>query len=357
MSEQLGFSTATNEIIETGIKEEVKQSVTVQKEARIIETKLIEEVKKIEDATALKYEYWESWKPKERKDLGKADHTRKLTHGWLMSYLIGIDELTNKRWEYWAKVQRLSPVAYYEYLTKGLTDKFVTEAIHCHDYPKLSFSEDKTTYDYLQKIIDLICGDRSISGIDAFEFLMDWLLYGFGHEDFTELPESPSRDKQINNKLYEYFDLFPFLMNPYDYFGLILPELFSQGRNQKIGFFPTPITICIAIQQMLYGDSDKPTIKSFLEPSAGTGTIVLAWSNKGLSANITELSNTCTKACLVNSYFYVPQFARPLFYLAKQSSFICGNSLSNEIFHDYHAKYKENMVESLAQDFAPLTIK
>jgi type I restriction-modification system DNA methylase subunit len=301
-------------------------------------------------------EYWKDWKPKATKNLGKVDHTHKLTHGWLMPYLVGIDELTNKRWEYWLKVQQLSPVAYYEYLTKGLTDKFVTEAIHCHDYPKLSFSEDKATYNYINSIIDLICGDRSINGIDAFDFLLDWLLFGFGHEDFTESPASPSRDKDMNNKLYEYFDLFPLLMNPYDYFGLMLPDLFSQGRNQKVGFFPTPMSICIAMSEMISGD-DKPTIGRFQESAAGTGSIVLAWSNKGLNASITELSDICTKASLVNCYLYAPQFARPLFYLANQSSFVCGNTLSNEIFKDYHEKYKESMAKSLAKDFAPLTIK
>jgi hypothetical protein len=160
----------------------------------------------------------------------------------------------------------------------------------------------------------------------------------------------------MNNKLYEYFDLFPLLMNPYDYFGLMLPELFSQGRNQKVGFFPTPMSICVAMSEMIGGD-DKPTIGRFQESAAGTGSIVLAWSNKGLNASITELSNTCAKTCLVNCYLYAPQFARPLFYLAKQSSFICGNTLSDEIFHDYHAKYKKMIADDLANPFATLAKK
>jgi hypothetical protein len=347
MDLQLGFLAEENEIIETEVKvEKIEQLVLTQG--------IIEPRKAKEDSTALNY--WKSWKPKDRSKLGKADHTYKLTHGWLMPYLVGIDEFTNKRWEYWAKVQRLSPVAYYEYLTKGVTDKFVAEAIHCHDYPEISFSEDTTTLNYLNSVIDLICGDRSISGIDAFEFLLDWLLFGFGHEDFTELPESPSRDKAINKKLYEYFDLFPLLINPYDYFGLMLPELFNQGRNQKVGFFPTPMTICIAMTEMISGN-DKPTIQRFQESSAGTGSLVLAWSKKGLCASITELSNTCTKAILVNCYLYAPQYARPLFYLAEQSTFICGNALSNEIFHDYHAKYKKIIADDFRNHFAVLTKK
>jgi hypothetical protein len=159
----------------------------------------------------------------------------------------------------------------------------------------------------------------------------------------------------MNNKLYEYFDLFPLLINPYDYFGIMLPDLFSQGRNQKVGFFPTPMTLCLAIQQTMYGDRDKPTIESLLEPAAGTGSLLLAWSNFGLCASITELSNICTKTALVNCYLYAPQFARPIWYLLNNSYFICGNTLSMEIFHDYHAKYKKIIADDLANTFATLT--
>jgi hypothetical protein len=353
---QLGLFTDTNEITLPEPIEiiETKETIEITEVKEIVkpqETIEITEVKeKTEDTTA--HEYWKSWKPKKRKDLGKVDHSHKLTHGWFMPYLTGIDKLTNKRWEYWLRVQQLSPVAYYEYLTKGLTDKFVTEAIHCHDYPQLHFTENKQTYDYLQSVIDFICGDRSINGLDAFEFLMDWLLFGFGHEDFIKLPDPKGRDENVNSKLYEYFDLFPFLMNPFDYFGKLLPDLYGDSHKGKVGFFPTPMTVCVAIQQMLYSNSDKPTIKSFLEPSAGTGSLLLAWSNSGLCGSITELSNICTKASLVNSYFYAPQFARPIWYLADQSSFICGNTLSYEIFHDYHAKYRLKMADGLKEELA-----
>lgn len=336
------------------------QLLEEQKQPDVTDEVKVEEIKPDNQAINIDNELqtlWHDWKPKDKSKLTKADHTHKLTHGWLMRYLFRWDELTNKRWEYWLKIQRLSPAAYYEYLTKGLTDKFVKEAIHCHKYPKLTFSQDSKAYAYLNSVIDLICGDRSISGLDAFEFLLDWLLYGFGHEDFTKLPTPKSREKNMSSFLYEYFDLFPFLVNPYDYFGLLLPELYGDGHKGKVGFFPTPMSVCVAMQQMLYGNSDQPTIQSFIEPSAGTGSLLLAWSNAGLCGSITELSNTCTKAALVNSYFYAPQFARPLWYLLKDSSFICGNTLSEEIFIDYHAKYRKHTLESLAQDFAPLAVK
>jgi hypothetical protein len=38
--------------------------------------------------------------------------------------------------------------------------------------------------------------------------------------------------------------------------------------------------------------------------------------------------------------------------LANQSSFICGNTLSYEIFHDYHAKYRLKMADGLKEELA-----
>jgi hypothetical protein len=268
-----------------------------------------------------------------------------------MPYLVGIDSHTTKRWDYWQKIQSIPHTAYFELRTKGLTDKFVKEAIHCHDYPQLNFSQDNGTYSYLNSIIDLISGDHSISGLDAFDFLMDWLLFGFGHEDFTSLPESTTRHENMNSILYEYFDLFPFLMNPYDYFGQLLPELYGKYYKGKVGFFPTPMCIGEMIATIM-GRNEKPTIEQFNEPAAGTGSLLLSWSNNGLCASITELSLNCTKASLVNCYLYAPQFARPIWYLLDRNDFFCGNTLSYEITLNYHQKYKCNMADSLREEWA-----
>lgn len=291
--------------------------------------------------------YARTWQPKQEKDfikLSSEEVKERTPHGWLLKYLLGTEEYTGGRWKFWEKANMVKYSNLMEYSQNGLSSKFLETQFTDLEYPQLAFAEEKKVSNYLHSILDLF-RRKGVSSYPAMTYLLDWLLYGLGHEHFTERP-SVNSTAPIESELYQYFDVFPFLFYPYDYFSLIMSEIIPEKQNQKTGFFPTPFVVCELMNKLMF--TEKINVELMSEPCAGCGTQILAYSNTGgLCVTTVDIQNILVKASLVNYYFYCPQYARPLWYLLDRNSVIHGNTLSLEVFKEYHSQYKENIWQEL----------
>lgn len=286
--------------------------------------------------------YATNWQPKEKLlDLDLTEVQKKTYHGWLLPYLGQTESLITGRWEFWAKANQVKQSSFVEYLRHGLSDKFLEESLYCHEYPSIDFSEQQKVLDYLYSILSLIT-KHGASLQSATNYFVDWLLYGFGHEEVKERPKLDIR-KNVEVQLYQYVDLFPFLYHSADYFNPVMAEVFPMKQNKEKGFFPTPMTICQLMNQIT-NPENKVSIDTMNEPCSGTGSLVLAYSNSGgMCVSTTELQELVAKSSLVNYYLYCPQYARPIWYLIDRNEILWGNSLTVETFVDYHKQYRENI--------------
>lgn len=296
----------------------------------------------------LAYEYANKWQPKTKFiELSLKEVKERTHHGWLLPYLYGIDAHTNKRWEFWVKANRVKESSLVEFFGKGLTEKFLSENLYCHSYPVIDFNESGIVSNYLMSVLKLIM-QNGTSLQEATNYFLSWLLYGFGHELFCDRPKLNST-YNCEVKLYQYVDLFPLLYYPADYWSKIMADVFPMKQNQATGFFPTPASISKMMTMIVMPEcSDSfvtPHIQNMGEPSCGTGTMVLEYSNSGgMCIGTVELQEIIAKTFLVNCYLYNPQYARPIWYLLENNSIVCGNSLTVETFIDYHKIYKQNIL-------------
>jgi hypothetical protein len=165
--------------------------------------------------------------------------------------------------------------------------------------------------------------DRSLSAItkyggwrgwgnwSAFDYFLDWLLYGFGHSGQQEQPTERQEHQGASDRLYQVFNLETLLAYPHDYFGEILAEN-QHGRH--LGFFPTPMHVSEFMALMTLGGSDART-KTVMDPCVGTGRMLLAASNHSYRLYGCDINPTVIKVCLVNGYLYAPWLVRPFPFL------------------------------------------
>lgn len=297
----------------------------------------------------LKYE--KNWQPKTKFIEMSLDEVRKKTpHGWLLPYLFQIESMINGRWEFWVKANQIKSHSLLELMTHGVTEKFLETNLYHLDYPQIDFNEQSKVIDYLYSILSIMT-KAGASLQSSADYFFSWLLYGFGHENFTERPTLNIR-KNVEVQLYQYVDLFPFICHPADYFNPVMAEVFPVKQNKEKGFFPTPMSVCTAMNKILNPDT-RLSNNIMNEPCAGTGSLVLAYSNSGgMCVITTELQELVAKAQLINYYFYCPQYARPLWYLLDNNAVIWGNSLTLEVFEDYHSKYRTKIKQDIKKVLA-----
>lgn len=165
--------------------------------------------------------------------------------------------------------------------------------------------------------------DRSLSAITkygdwrgwnswaAFDYFMDWLLFGFGHKGQPELPEEKNEYRGAGERLYQVFNLETLLAWPHDYFGDILAE---NHHGRHLGFFPIPLEICQLMAALNFGGEDART-KTVCDPCVGTGRMLLVTSNYSYRHYGADINPTVIKATLVNGFLYAPWLVRPLPFL------------------------------------------
>lgn len=288
------------------------------------------------------YEQAQIWQPKKDNQLKQLSDTyikEKTPHGWMFKYLWAIDGMSNKRWTFWEQLQQVKNSTMFTYWTEGLVDDFVKPNLEGKTCPIIDFSKNEHVQSYYFKILDRMSG-CGLNLRTAFEYLIDWFLYGFGHEDFMTLPEIRHQN-EINSMLYQYIDLVPLLAFPYDYLSFVLAEVNSTMTNQGLGYFPTPLELCAMMNKVVMGDRQKLSIEICHEPSAGTGSMILEYSNSGgLCINTIDLNDLAVKCSLVNYYLYCPQYVRPIWWLCERNHIYHGNTLTQEMTHDYNEKYR-----------------
>ncbi|ACK73885.1 hypothetical protein PCC7424_5827 (plasmid) [Gloeothece citriformis PCC 7424] len=292
------------------------------------------------------WKYYQSHHQKRKKRKLIPNLERDLKPGWLLPYLGQIDSLLWGRWNYWAKCQ-LMPSAAYEGLKweKAISiveereptvpDFVIEQTLPDEPIPQIDFQYSPAAEQMLHESLNAIPTHGSWQGWGAWtyiEYFLDWLLYGFGHPNYQQLPSERQGCEGASMRLYQLVDLSLLLFYPEDYFGKILPDICSKKAQRNQGFYPTPLVVSRMMSEMTFFDADskKERIKICYEPCVGTGAMLLPASNKTLCAIGQDIDLTLLKCALVQFYLYSPWFAFPIWWLVNRTDLILGNSLTRE---------------------------
>ena len=218
----------------------------------------------------------------------------KLSHGWLLPYLLAADDFLWQRWQHWFET---------------MTGQRIIAPI-----PQIQWARNEAGFKMLDRSLSCISkyGDwRGWGNWAAFDFFLDWLLYGFGHKGQSQAPRQCEVHQGASDRLYQVFNLETLLAYPHDYFGEILAEN-QHGRH--LGFYPTPMEVCELMALMNMGEGDARA-KSVMDPCVGTGRMLLAASNHSYRLYGCDINPTVIKVALVNGFLYAPWMVRPFPFL------------------------------------------
>ena len=207
----------------------------------------------------------------------------KTTHGWLRPYLIVLDEMFLKRWDYWLRTVEAGvvldePIPQIEWSGGG------------HQEPRKNLTA---------------CVDFGFYRLSrqSFPLFVEWLLYGFGDPAVQEMPRQIASD--VNAFWYKIFNLGLFLKYPYDYLGEYASDLYGRGRNNPTAYFPTPMHVSVLMVKMLFSEEDRKTA-SVCDPCVGSGRLLMAASNYSLNLCGVDIDANILKVCKANMWMFVP---------------------------------------------------
>jgi hypothetical protein len=148
---------------------------------------------------------------------------------------------------------------------------------------------------------------------DAWLALVQWILYGFNYNPITgeDMARIPSKIKAY---WYRNFNLGTLLHSPCDWSAHILQNGLPRTRGrtrhryQEGGYFSTPLEVCQLMAYMAFEGAPRPEHKflSFLEPCAGTGSILLVASNYSLRLHAQEKYHDLVLCTVLNGYLFAP---------------------------------------------------
>jgi hypothetical protein len=219
-----------------------------------------------------------------------------LKHGWLLPYLLHADSLMWRRWEHWFDTMQAGEVI--------------------GSIPQIEWCNHLVGRKMLERSLATITRNGDWQGWGSwrcFDYLLDWLLFGFGHSSQSELPVEPSDCLGASNRLYQVFNLVALLAYPHDYFGDILAD---NRHGRHLGFFPTPMDVVQVIVRMTIGEEDARS-KTVCDPAVGTGRMLLCASNHSYRLHGNDVNQTVIKATLINGYLYAPWLVKPFPFLCK----------------------------------------
>jgi len=205
--------------------------------------------------------------------------------GWLLPYLIALDELFFKRWEYWTKAV--------------MADRIPEEPIPFirfqspHSYPQQLVTKNlKQCLDYAE-----------YSSSNALELFIDWMLWGL-----SEGEHFPPVNERTDDYWYRTFNLGLFYQEPADHLALLAAD---RNVGKAGGYFPTPANVVEMMVRMNIGSEPKPEHKrmSVCDPCSGSGIMLLYASNYSLNLYGMDINPLITKIAQVNSFIYVPWLA------------------------------------------------
>jgi len=202
--------------------------------------------------------------------------------GWLIPYLLGLDNMFYKRWEYWTRI--------------CLSDRLDPDPIpFVHFQPSHTYQQ-KQVYKNITKCLDYT---RSVS--NPLEAFIDWLLWGFNQGE-----KFPAISDKEDDFWYRTFNMGLFYLEPADHWGDLASEYI--GRNNALGFFATPGSVVEMIVRMTFGGEPKHEHKtmSVCDSCCGTGNMLLYASNYSFNLYGVDISHLLTKIAKVNGFIYVP---------------------------------------------------
>lgn len=214
----------------------------------------------------------------------------KIYRGWLRNYLFSFDSTTWGRWDYWLEMK--------------CQGKLLDTPI-----PQITF--ENAAHPLPLKMLNNCIEHAQEQGygyIQAVEFLINWILYGFADPTIEKL--SLPVDSILHNIWYQIFVLPMLQLWPYDYFG----ELLSQaGYGQKSNaFYPTPLSICDLMTRLLNTDKKISMADTVHDPCVGTGRTLLEASNCSLRLSGGDINGTVLDALRINFWLYAPWGVAPL---------------------------------------------
>ena len=205
--------------------------------------------------------------------------------GWLLPYLVSLDNMFYGRWEYWLNIVR--------------QDKIPPDPI-----PYIGF---KPSFEYTKKEVQKNlkdCLNRAVHISHPLETLIDWILWGFNTGSTF-----PDITAKVDDYWYRTFNLGLFYREPSDHWAEVASEY--MGRNNALGYFPTPGNVVEMMVKMTFGGEvqHKHKIMSVMDPCCGTGIMLLYASNYSLNLYGNDVSLLLTKIAKVNAFSYVPWLA------------------------------------------------
>ncbi len=209
--------------------------------------------------------------------------TTKDKKGWLLPYLVALDNMFFKRWDYWLRICN--------------TDQIPEEPI-----PYIRF---KPIYEYPQKETQKNLQDcLKYAGYELsypLESFVDWILWGFNHGE-----SCPKISDKIDDYWYRTFNMGLFYKEPGDHWPDFAMDV--MGRNNPLGFFATPGNVVEMMTQMQFGGQPQHQHKrmSVLDPTCGTGGMLLYASNYSLNLYGQDISPLLTKIAKINAFIYMP---------------------------------------------------
>lgn len=210
--------------------------------------------------------------------------------GWLVPYLLEIDDMFSKRWSWWVMAMELGE------LPAG-------------EIPQIEFldSPNSSVLGNLQKCMEYGCSKG-----DYLSSFLEWLLWGLG--GIEERSERPGVSEKTNEFWYKTFNLGPIIQYPHDYLGVLLSNNKSGYWNNPHNFYPTPHAVVKCMVQMNMADArrDEKDIRlaSVCDPCLGTGRMLLEASNYSVNLWGNDIDLSCVMASKINGFWYAPWMVR-----------------------------------------------
>jgi len=202
--------------------------------------------------------------------------------GWMIPYLLGLDNMFFQRWDYWTRI--------------CVTGRVPPEPIPPIPFQPSGAYPRKQVPKNIRRCLDYA---RSVS--NPLEAFVDWLLWGFNQGETF-----PPIEEKVDDFWYRNFNLGLFYLEPADHWGELAAEY--MGRNNALGFFATPGSVVEMMVRMTFGgeaNDDHKTL-SVCDPCCGTGGMLLYASNYSLNLVGMDISLLLTKIAKLNGFVYVP---------------------------------------------------
>ena len=210
----------------------------------------------------------------------------RMRKGWLIPYMLKLDEIFFGRWEYWLKIIKENKIP------DGPIPQILLKA--AEDYTERS----------VQKNIKA-CLDRGPQELSSsLEVFIDWIVWGLGMGK-----EFPKVSEELDDFWYRTFNLGLYYKEPADHWGMVAME--AMGKSNRNGFFPTPANVVKMMTEMTFSgiSPDKLKKASVIDPCCGTGIMLLYASNHSLNLHGNDINPLLVKMAKINAFIYVPWLA------------------------------------------------